>query len=209
MNQNRRDKRFPVQIEEKLQMFREETYVILKEREQIELKEKKRGGEVSLTYTAKGNTLIFLSPENHVLSYLDGQKKGATACADIFLFKLICESGKWELHIIEFKKTVNLDTIGKSKWQFTMGIYNARAVAAFLGIEIQNIFLYSGFRNDKLTVDYNSLLITLRASNNTEAIQKINQWNKEECKLNIDGKHIVLPHKKICLDQAGYGEFSI
>lgn len=198
---------FPVQIEEKLQMFREETYVILKEREQTELIEKKQGGEVNLTYIAQGNTLIFLSPENHVLSYLDGQKKGATACADIFLFKLICESGKWELHIIEFKKTVNLDTVGKSRWQFTMGIYNARAVAAFLGIEIQNICLYSGFRNDK--VEDNSRLINLRVRNNTEAIQKINQWNREECKLNIDGKEIVLPHKKICLDQSGNGQFSI
>ncbi len=185
---------FPVQIEEKLQMFREGTYVILKEREQTDLKEKKQGGEVNLTYTAQGNTLILLSPENHVLSYLDGQKKGATACADIFLFKLLCESGKWELHIIEFKKTVNLDTVGKSRWQFTMGIYNARAVAAFLGIEIQNICLYSGFRNDK--VEDNSRLINLRVRNNTEAIQKINQWNREECKLNIDGKEIVLPHKK-------------
>lgn len=207
MNQNRRDKVFPVQIEEKLQMFREETYVILKEREQTELKEKKQGGEVNLTYIAQGNTLIFLSPENHVLSYLDGQKKGATACADIFLFKLICESGKWELHIIEFKKTVNLDTVGKSRWQFTMGIYNARAVAAFLGIEIENICLYSGFRNDK--VEDNSQLINLRARINTEAINKIKQWNKEECKLIIDGKEIVLPHKKIYLDQSGNGQFSI
>lgn len=207
MNQNRRDKVFPVQIEEKLQMFREGTYVILKEREQTDLKEKKQGGEVNLTYTAQGNTLILLSPENYVLSYLDGQKKGATACADIFLFKLLCESGKWELHIIEFKKTVNLDTVGKSRWQFTMGIYNARAVAAFLGIEIQNICLYSGFRNDK--VEDNSRLINLRVRNNTEAIQKINQWNREECKLNIDGKEIVLPHKKICLDQSGNGQFSI
>lgn len=198
---------FPVQIEEKLQMFREGTYVILKEREQTDLKEKKQGGEVNLTYTAQGNTLILLSPENYVLSYLDGQKKGATACADIFLFKLLCESGKWELHIIEFKKTVNLDTVGKSRWQFTMGIYNARAVAAFLGIEIQNICLYSGFRNDK--VEDNSRLINLRVRNNTEAIQKINQWNREECKLNIDGKEIVLPHKKICLDQSGNGQFSI
>lgn len=109
--------------------------------------------------------------------------------------------------IIEFKKTVNLDTVGKSRWQFTMGIYNARAVAAFLGIEIQNICLYSGFRNDK--VEDNSRLINLRVRNNTEAIQKINQWNREECKLNIDGKEIVLPHKKICLDQSGNDQFSI
>lgn len=112
-------------------------------------------------------------------------------------------------HIFEFKKTVNLNAIRKSRWQFTMGIYNARAVAAFLGIEIQNICLYSGYRNDKLTVQDNSQLISLRASNSTEAIKKIRQWEKEECELNIDGKNIVLPHKKICLDQAGSGEFSI
>lgn len=114
---------FPKQIEEKLQMFGKETYVILKGKEQTELKEKRQEGKVNLTYTAQGDTLILLSPENHVLSYLDGQKKGATACADVFVYKLICESGKWELHIIEFKKTVNLDTIGKSRWQFTMGIF--------------------------------------------------------------------------------------
>lgn len=127
----------PLQVEEKLQMFRKEKYVVLAEKEEKELGEKSRSGEVRLRFIATGDTLILLSPERNVLPYLDEKQKGATSCADVFIYRLRKDTSVWDLHIIEFKKTINTDSLGKSKWQFTMGIYNARAVAAFLGMELQ------------------------------------------------------------------------
>lgn len=163
----------PTHIEEKLRMFREGTYEILKDRERTDLKEKNKEGKACLSCMAQGELLIFVSPEEHVLHYLDGNVKGSTACADKFLFKLDQENKTWDLHIIEFKKTIDTTSIGKSRWQFTMGIYNARGIAGFLGMEIKNIYLYSGFRNDKLAGEQS--LIALRANNNRDAVRKIRQ----------------------------------
>lgn len=194
-------------IEEKLWMFRKETYEILREKEHTELKEKKQDGKVNLICMAQNELLIFPSPEEHVLPYLDGQKKGTNACADKFLFKLDQESETWDLHIMEFKKTIDTSAIGKSQWQFTMGIYNARAIAGFLGLEVRHIYLYSGFRHDKLTG--NQSLIALRASNNRDVVKKIQQWKEDKYVLRVDGGSRVFPHQKIQLDSEGNGSISI
>lgn len=197
----------PAHIEEKLRMFREETYVILREEEQTELKEKKKGGEVNLICTARGEILVLPSPEKYVLPYLDDKQKGARVCADVFLYKMEQESGTWDLHIMEFKKTINTSAIGESQGQFTMGIYNARGIAGFLGMEIRNVYLYSGFRKDKLEGDQS--LIALRASNNREAVKIIRQWKEDRYELKVDGENKVFKHQKIYLDSAGNGSVSI
>lgn len=197
----------PAHVEEKLRMFREETYEILRDKEQTELKEKAQAGKASLICTAQGELLIFPTPENHVFPYLDGKQKGTTACADKFLFKLNRESGVWDLHIMEFKKTIDTSVIGKSQWQFTMSVYNARAIAGFLGIELKNVCLYTGFRNDKLAG--NQSLIALRASNNKETIRKILQWTEDRYELRVDGANKTFPHQKIQLDPEGNGSISI
>ncbi len=197
----------PAHIEEKLRMFREETYEILRDREQTVLKEKNKEGKACLSCTAQGELLIFVIPEKYVCPYLDGDVKGNKACADKFLFRLDKESKTWDLHIIEFKKTINTSSIGKSQWQFTMGIYNARGIAGFLGMEIRNIYLYSGFRNDKLAGE--QPLIALRANNNREAIGKIRQWKNDRYELKVDEENAVFPHRKIPLDSEGNGSISI
>ncbi len=199
----------PLQVEEKLQMFRKEKYVVLAEKEEKELGEKSRSGEVRLKFIATGDTLILLSPERNVLPYLDEKQKGATSCADVFIYRLRKDTSVWDLHIIEFKKTINTDSLGKSKWQFTMGIYNARAVAAFLGMELQNIYLYSGYRNDKLSTMENASLIALRASNNRSVLKAINQWKNGICELELDGGSKVVFHHKIQLKQDGTGVLCI
>ena len=67
-------------IEEKLRMFRKETYEILREKEHTELKEKKQDGKVNLICMAQNELLIFTSPEEHVLPYLDGHLQCACDC---------------------------------------------------------------------------------------------------------------------------------
>lgn len=156
---------------------------------------------------ARGELLIFPSPENHVLPYLDGQTKGATACADKFLFKFEQESGIWDLHIMEFKKTIDISAVGKSQRQFTMGIYNARAIAGFLGMQIGNIYLYSGFRNNRLTGEQS--MIALRAGNSRGPHKMIRQWENDRYELCIDGETKVFRHQKIHLDASGGGIISI
>ena len=135
------------------------------------------------------------------------EQRGARACADVFIFRQNKE--KWDLHIIEFKKTINTDTIGKSRWQFTMGIYNARGLAGFLGMEIENICLYSGFRKDSLTDLEDSSLISLRVQITGEASEKRKQWLQGKCQLTVDGKDVVFLHQKIKLDQNGHGSITL
>lgn len=188
---------FPLHVEKKLQMFQKEKYAVLNENEQKELEEKSESGRVKLTFTVLGETLILLSPEHNVLPWLDGKQKGATSCADIFVYRWEENREVWDLHVIEFKKTINTGSLGKSKWQFTMGIYNARAVAAFLGMELENIYLYSGYRKDNLSSMQNESLIALRASNNRDKLKEIKQWNNDVCELELDGTNRMLPHQNI------------
>ena len=88
-----------------------------------------------------------------------------------------------------------------------MGIYNARGIAGFLGMEIKNIYLYSGFQNDKLAGEQS--LIALRASNNRDAVRKIRQWKEDRYELRIDGENRIFQHQKIQLDSEGNGSVSI
>lgn len=200
---------FPVQIEEKLHMFQEEKYAVLRKGEQKVLKEKSESGKATLVYTALGEALVLPSPERNVLPYLDGRKRGATACADVMIYRWKGEGKGWDLHIIEFKKTINTSTLNKAKWQFAMGIYNARAIAAFLGIGLDSIYLYSGYRKDELSSMEGASLIRIRTSNSSKQLKEIKQWREEECELKLDGENRILPHYKVLLNQDGDGSLSI
>lgn len=111
----------------------------------------------------------------------------------------------FDLHIMEFKKSINTATLDKSKWQLAMGLYNARAVAGFLGIHIRNIRFYSGYRRDEIIDMDQAALIQLRASNHGEAVKKMNDWKKGICRLQVDGKSCNYQQDKIRLDDNGYG----
>lgn len=200
---------FPVHIIPKLEMFREEEYTLLEKNEETCLKEESKDGEVELNCRVSNKCIVIRRPEKNVLAYLDSQKKGARQCADIFIYKFDESIQKWELHIIELKKTINTQTIDKSKHQLTLGIYNARAVSAFLGFDIENIILYSGYRNDRITSMETAALIQIRAANNGKTVREINEWKKGICTLNIDEKGMKYEHRKIQLDQNGYGSLII
>lgn len=199
----------PVHIDEKLKLFRDKEYKILQTDDETDLQEKSREGRTKVRCRVCQESIILTNLEQNVLPYLDSGKKGARACADVFIYTLDRSMGAWDLHVIEFKKAINTDTIGKSKWQFTMGICNARAVSAFLGMDLQNITLYSGYRTDKISDLEDAALIAIRANNNRDAVKKISEWKKGICSLKIDGIQIKYPHKKIQLDSNGYGSLII
>lgn len=192
---------------ELLSLFEANKYIIAEANETCILTEKNESGSVILNCTVLEDSVILTSPEHNVLPYLDGNKKGTKACADVFIYEKIKSSGKWTLHIIEFKKTINISTIDKSKWQFTMGIYNARAVAGFLGIELEKIVLYSGFRKDTIINTKDIALSAMRAANANPDVVKM--WKSGEWKLELDGNSVLLEHRKIQLDEQGGGSVII
>ncbi len=190
----------PDVVMDKLYYFDEAKFE-LQDKEVI-LYEKDKGGRVELKCTLHRDTMIFNSPAENTLPYLDGTKKGATKCPDDFLFELL-EDGTWALHIMEYKKTISTSSIKKSKMQFIMGIYNARAIAGFLNIPITKIYIYSAYRSDKLS---ERDLIDLRSTiSNQEDIAVIVDWKNNRCKLELDLKKYVFQHNKIILDQDGVG----
>lgn len=184
-------------LKEKLEYFNEQKFQI--EDKEVLLREKSKGGMVDLTCKLERETLIFQSPEKNVLPYLDNKKKHATASPDKFLFQLDTE-GNWVLHIMEFKKSINTASLKKSKIQFVMGIYNARAIAGFLGITIDKIYMYSAYRNDKCS------LIELRNANiNSKDLEVLRDWKLGRCKLVVDCKQQEFVHTKIRLEENGKG----
>ena len=196
-------------IQDKLKMFSDQKYKITSPNESIRIKEKKADGRVDLQCVTQNCALVFDSPEKNVLPYLDEKKKGARACSDAFIFTQDENENSFNLHLIEFKKTINTSVLDKAKWQLTMGFYNARAIAGFLGLKISDVYIYSGYRNDEINDVDSATLIQLRASNNMEAIQKINDWKTGKCKIYIDGKLRSFDQGKIKLDDKGCGSFYI
>lgn len=194
----------PEYVQEKLQFFNSNKYKLCNK--EVLLEEKKKYGEVLLKCLLERDTLVFDKAENNTLAYLDESIKHAKKSPDAFLFE-IDDDGKWILHVMEFKKTINTDTIEDSKIQLTMGIYNARAIAGFLNIKIKHIYVYSAYRRDTITEMSPELMIAIRASNsNPEAIKIIREWREGKCSLKIDLEDEIFEHIKIKLDEDGNGE---
>lgn len=196
----RRNKMLPCDIQEKLEYFDEDKVEVSDS--EAAVKEKDRLGKAVVNCKFNKTTIIFHRPDENTLPYL-GQKKGAKSCPDGFLFERE-DNGAWVLHIMEFKKTINTASIDKSKHQFTMGLYNARALAGFLNIKIKEIFVYSAYRKDMIGSP--QALINLRNANlNSKDRATVNDWNQGKCKLEIDKKEVEFEHLKIQLDENGNG----
>ena len=73
------------------------------------LEEHKPDGKVIINCTLLKDSLMFLCPEENVLPYLDGNIDGARRCCDKIIFKQIdaLEARKCELHVMEFKTTID------------------------------------------------------------------------------------------------------
>lgn len=200
----------PVHIKEKLDnFFLEKEFAIVEANGKITLREKSKTGKAELVCTFDEESIVFLRPEQKVLPYLDTQKPGATSCADVFVLKKQKANDTFDLHMFEFKKTVNTTHYSKVKHQFTMGIYNARAIAGFLGMDLGKIYLYIGYRNDEMISNKNSSLISLRANNNLQSMANMKEWKTRECTLEIDKEKKIFVFEKIVLDEEGYGTIKV
>lgn len=100
-------------------------------------------GKAELTVELSKPALAFKKLNEKRLKYFNCQNS-----ADHILF-LVTDVG-WELHVIEMKRTVT-----PSKWllikeQFKGAMLNGICLAAFLGIKIIKINLYTAFRNNEV-----------------------------------------------------------
>ena len=192
---------------DKLQYFNSEKFSIHNDR--VVLKENKKDGSVVLECQLNQDTLVFHEPEKNTLPYLDEAKKNAKASPDKFLFEFH-GGNECDLHIMEFKKTMNTSSIKKSKIQLIMGIYNARAVAGFLNIKINNIRIYSVYRSDLIESIEDDKSINIRAAISNKEDQKlIRDWKRGVCVLKLDNKEKIFKHEKIQLDQNGTGNCTL
>lgn len=191
------------QIVEKLNLFDSSKFQVVCSGASIILAEKKSDGKAAVNCICNRESLVILKPEENVLRYLDGQIKGATKCADVFVFTPNEEN--WDLHVMEFKKTINTQSYRDSKWQFKMGIYNARAIAGFLGMQIKTIYVYSAFRKDDIEKIPESALITIRAKKDEKINRMINEWKENVCEISLDLEKKTLELHKIQLDEKGQG----
>ena len=198
----------PEFVQENLRFFDKTKYEKIEEYGQCCFSEKSKDGEATLICQLKKDAIAIKEPDKNVLTYLSTER-GVRSCPDGFLF-IRDKEEKWTLYIIEFKRTLNISTYSKSKWQFKMGIHNARAIGAFLGIEIQEIVLCSSYREETISGLHEKVdLSTLRASNSVSSMRKQEEWKSGQCELEVDKVRRTYCYKKIKLNQNGVGNITL
>lgn len=197
----------PVHIEKNLEMLDPDKYKFIKADDTLTLVETKTDGWASLKCTVNGDSIVLHCPDKNVIPYLRTEKEyGCRSCPDVFIYQRD-DANIWNLHIIEFKRTLDSTRLNKSKQQFKMGIYNARAMAALLGLTWDTVTVYSAYRNDKTENTNKGNLIIPRAA--LFQTQTISEWHKGVCTLEVDEVCRQYPHVKIQLDQNGFGEITV
>mgnify|MGYP001278236777 CR=1 FL=1 len=169
--------------------------------------ETKDDGKAEIACSLVNDGIILNKPETLLLPYLDEQRKGCCRCCDEIIFVSNQHENKYELHVIETKMTMDVFKIHEDiRPQIKMGILNAKAIAAFLGITIdeENIYTYTAVKNDKVNVTKGK---NKRAYNNTNVIETIKDWNNGKLRIDIneDGRYVSYRHKIIKLTEDGKG----
>ncbi len=196
----------PEYLKKNLDLFRAEEYTVVSDQNAVvPLIEEEEEGAATLKSRFEDNAVVFHFPEKRTLPYLDSHKK-ACQCADKFIFIQNSENGKWQLHILEFKKSIKHDKWKKIRKQFQYGIMNARALAAFLNIEIDGIVLETAYRNDWILRNAPHYPTIMRAANSATEAAAFKEWKKNIVVLEVDSEEISFRHDKIQLDEEGNGE---
>ena len=196
----------PEYLKRNLDLFRTGEYTIVSERDEvISIIEEESEGAATLRSKFEDEAVVFHFPEKRTLPYLDANKK-ACQCADKFIFIRHVNNEKWQLHILEFKKSIKYDKWKKIKNQFKYGVMNARALAAFLNMEIDGIVLETAYRNDWKLRNEPYSLTAMRAANSATEAAAYKEWKENIVILELDSKEISFFHEKIQLDNEGNGE---
>ena len=196
----------PEYLMKNLDLFRNGEYsLVMNKGEVLFLEEDAEEGKAKLEGFFENEAIVFHFPEKRILPYLDAQKK-ACQCADKFLFIKNAGSETWKLHILEFKKSIKYDKWKKARNQFKYGIMNARALAAFLKMEIDEIILETAYRNNWTPRSGIRSSTEMRAANSTAELKAYREWSGDSVVLEVDAEIQRFPHYKVQLDEMGNGK---
>lgn len=196
----------PEYLRRNLDLFQTGEYTVVSDKEKVILiTEGEKEGLASLKSRFEDEAVVFHFPEKRTLPYLDREKK-ACQCADKFIFIKKTGNKKWQLHILEFKKSIKHDKWKKIKNQFQYGIMNARALAAFLNMEIDSIVLETAYRNDWNLRNQPYSPTIMRGLNSSAEVKAYKEWQENIVTLEVDSVEKCFRHDKIRLDSEGNGE---
>lgn len=182
-------------FDDRLELLNSSNKVIISSDEMV-LTEKSKEGKAKLKCKLSNYSIAFPDADENICGYLKDRK-----CADVIIFQ---KNNKklWDLKIIEFKKTIKINTLEKSFQQFKGAISNALALAGVLGIQsFENIEFYSAFRKERISNIKNEDSVILK---NVENMKLIKQW--EDGIVKFDFLNSNAAYGKIYLDDNGDGE---
>ena len=161
-------------------------------------------GEARVTFTSNKTLICLNSPDNKPLYFLQERK-----LADGIVLQ-VSEQGA-SLQLVECKKTIKEKSWEAVKIQWRGAVQTALALCGVLGLPMpakENVFLYSAYREDKLSPSSNTnpvLLKMLVGANTSVPAPHVLEWQAES--VSVLGQSF--QHYKIKLDADGNGQFQI
>ena len=161
-------------------------------------------GKAQVQFVSSERLICLNSPNNKPLYFLDMRK-----LADGIILQL--GASRTALHIVECKKTIKEKNWGTVKEQWAGAVQSAFALCGVLGVPAPantDIFLYSAYREDKLSAAQNTnpaLLKMLVGVTAAEQKPQALDWSQQQVKI-LERQ---FEHRKIQLDETGNGRFEI
>jgi hypothetical protein len=159
-----------------------------------------KDGEAELHVNLRNAAIHFENVDERRWPYLTHKN-----CADAIVFQYA--DGRWILHIFELKRTIRSDSWKAMQKQFDGAFLNALVMAGFLKIDIDDITVYSCFREDKLTKPKESIEVR-NATGNRNCRNIIESWKRSDYRLNCC-ETILCRHIKTQLDERGIGTIEL
>lgn len=195
---------FSAELQKRLQLLDE--HLVFMDDHQLLLEEKKTDGEAKLLLQLQNPCILFSKLEDKKLRYFKNQK-----CADYILYEW--KENSWGMHIFELKRSVGFSSWEQIKEQAKGAMQNGLAIAGFLGIQVslENTYLYSVYRNDKIN-DYanpGKLRYQMNKRDSTEYLKEKCEWNSRKVKLDFLGEREFVHHKIVLNLEDGEGSYAI
>lgn len=171
---------------------------------EVTVVEQAEEGGAQVQFVSSERLICLNSPNNKPLYFLDMRK-----LADGIILQV--GENSTVLHIVECKKTIREKTWDTVKEQWAGAVQTAFALCGVLGVPAPantDVFLYSAYREDKLSVAKNTNPALLKmpvgvmtAAQKPQALE----WSQQQVKI-LERQ---FEHRKIQLDATGNGRFEI
>lgn len=169
------------------------------------IEETTESGSAQLKIKVKNPCICFNQIENNQWNYIEYKK-----VSDGLIFENI--KGKYKLHIFELKKTMQSAHWQKTKQQWGGSLLYALLISGLLGIkiDINNIQLYIGYRNDKINEQKETNPVEIRiALDRPKETIAFKEWKEEKVTLKLF-KDITCSYIKIRLNEIdGKGVYNL